>query len=48
MFKNKVKVSFNQINLSLTTLDPIFDGTIEYMQKNDIVPMAYSPSWIMF
>lgn len=43
MFKNKVKVSFNQINLSLTTLDPIFDGTIEYMQKNDIVPMAYSP-----
>ena len=43
MFKGKLKISFNQINLSLTNLDSIFDGTLEYMQTNDIIPMAYSP-----
>ena len=43
MFKGKLKISFNQINLSLTSLDSIFDGTLEYMQTNDIIPMAYSP-----
>ena len=43
MFKGKLKISFNQINLSLTNLDSVFDGTLEYMQTNDIIPMAYSP-----
>jgi len=43
MFKGILKISFNQINLSLTNLDSIFDGTLEYMQTNDIIPMAYSP-----
>ena len=43
MFKGKVDISYNQINLSLTHLDHMFDGTLEYMQANDILPMAYSP-----
>ena len=43
MFKGKLNISFNQINLSLTNLDSIFDGTLDYMQTNDIIPMAYSP-----
>ena len=43
MFKGKVEVLYNQINLSLTHLDHIFDGTLEYMQANNILPMAYSP-----
>ena len=43
MFKGKLNISFNQINLSLTNLDSIFDGTLEYMQANNIIPMAYSP-----
>ena len=43
MFKGKVEVLYNQINLSLTHLDHMFDGTLEYMQANDILPMAYSP-----
>ena len=42
-FKFKLNISFNQINLSLTNLDSIFDGTLEYMQANNIIPMAYSP-----
>ena len=43
MFKGKLDISFNQINLSLTHLDHMFDGTLEYMQANDILPMTYSP-----
>jgi predicted oxidoreductase len=43
MFKGKVEVLYNQINLSLTHLDHMFDGTLEYMQVNNILPMAYSP-----
>ena len=43
MFKGKLDILYNQINLSLTHLDHIFDGTLEYMQANDILPMAYSP-----
>ena len=43
MFKGKVEILYNQINLSLTYLDHMFDGTLEYMQANNILPMAYSP-----
>ena len=43
MFNGKLDISYNQINLSLTHLDNMFDGTLEYMQANDILPMAYSP-----
>ena len=43
MLKGKLNISFNQINLSITNLDPIFDGTLDYMQANNIIPMAYSP-----
>jgi predicted oxidoreductase len=43
MFKGKVEVLYNQINLSLTHLDHMFDGTLEYMQANNILTMAYSP-----
>tara|TARA_B100001063_G_scaffold120349_1_gene112353 strand:- start:1435 stop:2289 length:855 start_codon:yes stop_codon:yes gene_type:complete len=43
MFKGKHNILYNQINLSLTHPDHMFDGTIEYMQANDISPMAYSP-----
>ena len=43
MFKGKLDILYNQINLSLTHLDHMFDGTLEYMQANDILPLAYSP-----
>ena len=43
MFNGKLDILYNQINLSLTHLDNMFDGTLEYMQANDILPMAYSP-----
>ena len=43
MFKGKVEIIYNQLNLSLTHLDHMYDGTLDYMQANDILPMAYSP-----
>ena len=43
MFKGKIEILYNQINLSLTHLDHMYDGTLDYMQANDILPMAYSP-----
>ena len=43
MFKGKVEILYNQINLSITHVDHMFDGTLEYMQANNILPMAYSP-----
>ena len=43
MFRGKVEILYNQINLSLTHVEHMFDGTLEYMQANKILPMAYSP-----
>ena len=43
IFRGKVEILYNQINLSLTHSDHMFDGTLEYMQTNNILPMAYSP-----
>jgi predicted oxidoreductase len=33
----------NQIEVSLSKLDPIFDGTIDVMMKHGVSPMAWSP-----
>ena len=43
LLEKYVKVSYNQINFSLTNYEPMFDGTLDYMQINNIKPMAYSP-----
>ena len=43
LLEKYIKVSYNQINFSLTNYEPMFDGTLDYMQINNIKPMAYSP-----
>jgi predicted oxidoreductase len=43
LIEKHLKISFNQINFSLTNYEPMFDGTLDYMQVNNIKPMAYSP-----
>ncbi|MBT57843.1 MAG: aldo/keto reductase [Flavobacteriaceae bacterium] len=43
MFNNKIKIVCNQIQCSLTHLDPIYDGTLDYMQSKGIKPMAWKP-----
>jgi len=43
MFDDKVKIDCNQIQCSLTHLEPIYDGTLDYMQTKKIKPMAWKP-----
>jgi len=43
VFENKVKIDCNQIQCSLTHLDSIYDGTLDYMQSKGITPMAWKP-----
>ena len=43
LIEKHLKISFNQINFSLTNYQPMLDGTLDYMQINNIIPMAYSP-----
>ena len=43
LIQMELKISFNQIEFSLTNFNPMFDGTLDFMQINDIKPMDYSP-----
>ena len=43
MFEDKIKIDCNQIQCSLNHLEPIYDGTLEYMQTKNIKPMAWKP-----
>jgi predicted oxidoreductase len=48
VFENKVKIDCNQIQCSLTHLDSIYDGTLDYMQSKGITPMAWKPLGYFF
>ena len=43
VFEDKIKIDCNQIQCSLNHLEPIYDGTLEYMQTKNIKPMAWKP-----
>ena len=43
LIKKNIDISYNQIEFSLTHYQPMFDGTLDFMENNDIIPMAYSP-----
>jgi predicted oxidoreductase len=38
-----IEISANQIQFSITHLDPLTDGSFDYMMQNDIIPMAWNP-----
>lgn len=46
LFKEKLTqpVLYNQIEISLWNVDSFFDGTLDYCQQKDILPMAWSPA----
>ncbi len=48
LIQSKIKVNFNQIQFSLTHLDPLLNGTLDYMQLNKITPMAWNPLGSVF
>lgn len=41
-------VEYNQIQFSATHFDPMVDGSLDYMQTNDIRPMAWNPLGMIF
>ena len=40
---SKTKVLFNQVQFSATHLDPMLDGSFDFMQLNNIQPMIWNP-----
>ena len=48
LISNKIKVSVNQIEFSLTQHTAMLDGTLDQMLLNNIHPMAWSPLGTVF
>lgn len=48
LIRQKINVSYNQIHFSATDLEPMLDGSLDYMQLNNIQPMSWNPLGIVF
>ncbi len=48
MIGSKNEITTNQIQFSLTDFDAMFDGTLDYMMTNSIIPMAWQPLGSIF
>jgi predicted oxidoreductase len=43
LIRQKTKISYNQIQFSATNFEPMLDGSLDYMQINNIHPMSWNP-----
>lgn len=48
LIETKTKISYNQIEFSITHLNPMLDGSLDHMQSNRITPMCWSPLGTVF
>lgn len=48
LIRSRTKVDVNQIEFSATAYTPMLDGSLDYMQVNNIKPMAWSPVGSVF
>lgn len=48
LIQTKTKVNYNQIEFSATHFEPMFDGSLAYMQTHKIKPMCWSPLGSVF
>ncbi|WP_348799294.1 aldo/keto reductase [Flavobacterium adhaerens] len=48
LIETKTKINYNQIEFSLTQLNPMLDGTLDHIQMNSITPMCWSPLGTIF
>jgi predicted oxidoreductase len=48
LIETKTKINYNQIEFSITHLDPMLDGSLDHMQANRITPMCWSPLGTVF
>lgn len=48
LIRSRTEVYFNQIEFSATHIEPMLDGSLDYMMVNNIRPMAWSPIGLVF
>ncbi|MFT5253421.1 MAG: putative oxidoreductase [Flavobacteriales bacterium] len=48
LIRQKTEVSYNQIQFSATNFEPMLDGSLDYMQINNIRPMSWNPLGCVF
>ena len=48
LISQKTDVSYNQIQFSATHHQPMYDGSLDYMQAHDIRPMSWNPLGTVF
>ncbi|OOG73421.1 aldo/keto reductase family oxidoreductase [Flavobacterium sp. A45] len=48
LIETKTKINYNQIEFSVTHLDPMINGSLDHMQTNRITPMCWSPLGTVF
>jgi predicted oxidoreductase len=48
LIRKKTDVNYNQIQFSATQLEPMLDGSLDYMQMHNIQPMSWNPLGTVF
>ncbi len=48
LIRQKTEISYNQIQFSATHFEPMLDGSLDYMQINNIQPMSWNPLGTVF
>ena len=48
LIQTSTKISYNQIQFSITDFDAMINGTLDFMQINKIVPMSWNPLCSVF
>jgi predicted oxidoreductase len=48
LIQTKTNISYNQIEFSITHYEAMLNGSLDYMQTNNITPMAWSPMGSVF
>ena len=48
LINQKINVEYNQIQFSATHLEPMLDGSLDFMQIHNIKPMSWNPSGNIF
>jgi predicted oxidoreductase len=48
LVQTELPVFYNQIQFSATHLEPMVDGSLDFMQKHEITPMSWNPLGLVF
>lgn len=48
LIRQRINVSYNQVQFSATNFEPMVDGSFDYMQVHNIRPMSWNPLGIVF